>query len=177
MSRLNIRVLTIVFIHWKSIVHQEFVHRGQTVNKDLYNTVLRHLMDAVHRKRLKLWANNSCILHQDNAPISSFLAKHKTPVLPHPPYSPNLRPVDFFYSPHWKPLWKVIVPKTLQGLRRMRRGNFAPSKKTHSKKHSKSERSVDILLLLVEGTTLKRTVCENCVSYLIKLFYSQFGFF
>ena len=55
----------------------------------------------------------------------------------------------------------------------MRRGNVAPS----NKMHSRSGRSVGKALLLVEGTTWKRTVCENVASYLIKLFYSQFGLF
>jgi len=42
------------------------------------------------------------MLLQDNAPahasllIRSYLAKHQTSVVPHPPYSPDIDPADFF---------------------------------------------------------------------------------
>jgi len=42
------------------------------------------------------------MLHHDNAPahasllIRSYLSKHQTSVVPHPPYSPGLAPADFF---------------------------------------------------------------------------------
>jgi len=48
------------------------------------------------------------MLHQDNAPahasllIRSYLAKRHTSVAPHPPYSPDLTPADFFLSPKLK---------------------------------------------------------------------------
>jgi len=48
------------------------------------------------------------MLHHDNAPahvsllICSYLAKHQTSVVPHPPYSPNLPPADFFLFPKLK---------------------------------------------------------------------------
>jgi len=48
------------------------------------------------------------MLHHDNAPahasllIRSYLAKHQTSVVPHPPYSPDLTPADFFLFPKLK---------------------------------------------------------------------------
>lgn len=108
MSRSNIKVMLIVFFDWKGIVHHEFVPRGQTVNKELYQNVLTHLRDAVRRKRPELWENKSWMLHHDNAPahasllVRSYLAKHQTPVVPHPPYSPDLAPADFFLFPKLK---------------------------------------------------------------------------
>ena len=48
------------------------------------------------------------MLHHDNAQahtlllIRSYLAKHQTPVVPHPPYSPGLAPADFFLFPKLK---------------------------------------------------------------------------
>jgi transposase len=44
----------------------------------------------------------------DNAPchaalsVRKFLAKHSIPVVPHPPYSPDLAPCDFFLFPKLK---------------------------------------------------------------------------
>jgi len=48
------------------------------------------------------------MLHHDNTPahaslvISSYLAKHQTSVVPHPPYSPDLAPANFFLFPKLK---------------------------------------------------------------------------
>jgi len=48
------------------------------------------------------------MLHHDNAPahasllIREFLMKHGTTVVPQPPYSPDLAPVDFFLFPQLK---------------------------------------------------------------------------
>jgi transposase len=58
--------------------------------------------------RPELWENQTWMLHHDNAPahasllIRSYLAKHQTPVVPHPPYSPDLAPADFFLFPKLK---------------------------------------------------------------------------
>jgi len=102
MSRSKIKVLLVVFTDWKDIVHLEFVARGQKVNKQLYQEVLSRLRDAVRRKRPELWENQTWLLHHHNAPahasllIRSYLAKHQKSVVPHPPYSPNLAPAEFF---------------------------------------------------------------------------------
>ena len=78
------------------------------VNKQLYQEVLARLRGAVHRKRRELWENQTWMLHHDNALahmlllIRSYLAKHQTSVVPHPPYSPDLAPADFFLFPKLK---------------------------------------------------------------------------
>jgi len=47
-------------------------------------------------------------LHHENAPahasllIRNYVPKHQTSVVPHPPYSPDLAPVDFFLFPKLK---------------------------------------------------------------------------
>ena len=78
------------------------------VNKQLYQEVLARLREAVRRKRPEFWENQTWMLHHDNAPahasllICSYLAKHQTSVVPHPPYSPDLAPVEFFLLPKLK---------------------------------------------------------------------------
>ena len=48
------------------------------------------------------------MLHQDNAPphtaicVAEFLAEKSIPVVPHPPYSPDLAPCDFWLFPKMK---------------------------------------------------------------------------
>ena len=58
----KVRELDTVFI-----VHYEFVPAGQTVNQVYYLEVLKRLREKVRRKRPELFANNSWILHHDNA--------------------------------------------------------------------------------------------------------------
>ena len=58
------------------------------------------------------FANNSWILHQDNAPAHTalsereFLATKQIAVLEHPAYSPDLAPSDFFLFPKIKEILK-----------------------------------------------------------------------
>ena len=66
------------------------------------------MRDSVRRKRPELWENQTWMLRHDNAPayaslvIRSCVTKHQTSVVPHPPYSPNLVPADFFLFPKLK---------------------------------------------------------------------------
>lgn len=104
-SRSKIKVVMIVFFDCKGIVHQEFVPHGQMVNKEVYQGILVRLRDVVHRKRPELWENQTWMLHHDNVSahtsllVCSYLAKHHTTIVPHPPYSPDLAPADFFQFP------------------------------------------------------------------------------
>jgi len=67
-----------------TVLYIEFLLEGQTVNKEYYLGVMRRLREAVCQKRKDLWANNSWILHHDNAPshsaiiIREFLTKNET---------------------------------------------------------------------------------------------------
>jgi len=87
-------------------VHKEFVPPGQTVNHAFYKDVLERLRKQVQQVQTDVaddWA-----LHHDNAPahtalsIREFLAKKNIAVLPHPPYSPDLAPCDFYLFPKLK---------------------------------------------------------------------------
>ena len=117
MSRSKIMVMLVVFFDSKGIVLHEFVPRDQMVNKQLYHEVLARLRNAVRSKRPELWENQTWMLHHDNAPahasllIRSYLAKHQTSVVPHPPCSPNLAPADFFLFPKLKTTLKDVVSK------------------------------------------------------------------
>jgi len=100
--------MQVVFFDLKGIFHHEFVQRGQMVNTQLYQEVLARLWDAVFRKRPEFSENHTRMLQHENAPthasllIRSYLAKHQTLLEPHPPYSPDLAPADFFLFPKFK---------------------------------------------------------------------------
>jgi len=123
MSRSKIKVLLVVFFDWKGIVHHEFVPRGQMVNKQLYQEVLARLRDAVRRKRPELWENQAWMLHYDNVPahalllIRSYLAKHQTSIVPHPPYSPDLAAANIFLFPKLKTTLKGCHFQTTEEIR------------------------------------------------------------
>ena len=55
------------------IMHYEFVPSGQTVNQVYYLEVLKRLREKLRQKRPELFANNSWILHHDNAPAHTAL--------------------------------------------------------------------------------------------------------
>ena len=55
------------FFHIRGIVHYELLPIGQTVNQVYYFEVLEKLLENVRRKRPETFANNSSILHHENA--------------------------------------------------------------------------------------------------------------
>ena len=106
--RSNVKVMLTCFFDSNGIVHHEYAPAGQTINKGYYLEVMRHLRDAVRRKRPEMWAARNWQLHHDNAPahsahlIQSYLAKNSTPLVRHPPYSPDMAPCDFWLFPKLK---------------------------------------------------------------------------
>ena len=57
-SRSKIKVMLTVFFDYRGVVHYEFLPIGQTVNKEYYLRVMRHLREAIRKKRPELWANS-----------------------------------------------------------------------------------------------------------------------
>jgi len=106
--RSNIKSMLIIFLDIRGIVHKEFVPPGQTVNGKFYCEVLRRLRENVRRKRPEMWKNGNWLLHHDNAPahtslvVREFLTKNNVTTVPHPAYSPDLAPCDFYVFPKMK---------------------------------------------------------------------------
>ena len=106
--RSNIKSMLICFFDQKGIVHEEFVPPGQTVNVAFYVKVLKGLRENVRRKRPDKWQNNTWLLHHDKCaspccpPDSTGLTDNNMSVVPHPPYSLDLAPSDFFLFPKQK---------------------------------------------------------------------------
>ena len=105
---LKIKSMLIFFFEQKGTVHKEFVPPGQTVNAAFYVKVLKRLRENVWRKRPNQWRNNTWLLHHDYAPAHAalltwrFLTDNNMTVVPHPPYSPDHAPRDFFLFPKLK---------------------------------------------------------------------------
>jgi len=96
------------FFDARVIVHHDFVPQEQTVNREVYISVLRSMREAIQRRRPDLWASGRWNLLQENArpqtalSVIRFLTKHNVTVLPHSPYSPDFCPCDFILIPRLK---------------------------------------------------------------------------
>ena len=81
------------------------VPTGQTVNKEYYVEVLREFRKRFRRKRPTLFQSGQWHFQQDNAPVhnsilvTDYLSKMGIKTVPHPPYSPDLAPCDFWLFP------------------------------------------------------------------------------
>ncbi|UYV66807.1 hypothetical protein LAZ67_4002921 [Cordylochernes scorpioides] len=107
-TKSKVKILLATFFYINGLVHHEFIPFGRTINQEVYLGIMRRLREAVRLKRPERWQNNDWILHVDNARphtahvVLQFLAKHSTIQIPHPPYSPDLAPNDFFLYPKLK---------------------------------------------------------------------------
>lgn len=106
--RSNVKTMLIAFFDIEGIVYYEFVPHGQTVNQVFYKDVLIRLRERIRKKCPEKWRSGTWFLHHDNAPahsalsIREFLAEKKISVVPHPSYSSDLAPCDFFLFPRLK---------------------------------------------------------------------------
>ena len=109
----------IVFFDLHGIVQAEFVPRNTTMNSEFYKGLLECLRNHVPRKRPEKWANGF-ILNHNNTPchtlllVQQFLSNKNITVCPHPPYSLNLAPCDFWLFPKVKMTMKGKCFESIQ---------------------------------------------------------------
>ena len=129
--------MIIVFSDSRGIVHKEFVPPGQTVNHAFYKDVLERLRKRVQRVRRDI--ADDWVLQYDNAPahtapsIREFLAKKNVPVLPHPPYSPDIAPCDLYLFPKMESKLKGHHFGTMENIQKLK-----PMSYTHLRKMTSS---------------------------------------
>jgi [histone H3]-lysine36 N-dimethyltransferase SETMAR len=93
------KVMITVFWDACGVLLIDYLPKGETVNSTRYQETLKKLAVAIRRKRPNL---QNVILHHDNArphtshATAAVIAAKGWNVLPHPPYSPDLAPSDFF---------------------------------------------------------------------------------
>lgn len=101
------KVMATVFWDARGIIFIDFLEKGRTITGLYYTALLDRLSSEIKKKRPHL-AKKKVLFHHDNAPShSSFIAQKKLQelrfeILPHPPYSPDLAPCDFFLFPNFK---------------------------------------------------------------------------
>ncbi len=111
-NRSEKKVMVTVFFDCRGTVLVDYLTPGETVNTERYCEVLRTLKERVRRKRPDLWGGrngvHNWLLHHDNAPAHTsvltlaLIGSSGIDMVPHPPYSPDLAPCDFFLFPRLK---------------------------------------------------------------------------
>ena len=107
-SKSTQKLMMIPFFDSKGMIYLHWVPSGQTVNKEYYVEVLREFRKRFRRKRPALFTSGRWHFHQDNAPVhnsirvSNYLTEMGIKTVPHPPYSPDLAPCDFWLFPKLK---------------------------------------------------------------------------
>ena len=91
----------------QGILFDQAVPAGQTVNGDCYRSVLRKVLHATRTKRPALHEAGVILLQDNAAPhrkqnVLAAIESWGWEILPHPPYSPDLSPCDFFLFPRIK---------------------------------------------------------------------------
>lgn len=101
------KVMASVFWDAEGILLIDYLDKGETINGRYYANLLRQLREAIKSKRRgKL--RKGVLLLQDNAPVhTSVIAMDAArdcafEILPHPPYSPDMAPSDFYLFPNLK---------------------------------------------------------------------------
>lgn len=101
------KLMATIFWDAEGVVLVDFLHDQRTVTGPYYAEILRKLSDALRQKRPgKL--HHRVLFHHDNAPAHTshlsraVLREYRWEILPHPPYSPDLAPSDFFLFPKLK---------------------------------------------------------------------------
>ena len=93
------------FFDNKGPIMQLPVPKGRTVTGAFYKNVLKKLKAHFKRRRPKTGLRYLCLLY-DNAPAHKarivFVESQKVNVLPHPPFSPDLAPCDYFLFSKFK---------------------------------------------------------------------------
>ena len=100
-SRTTKKVMATVFLDTDGVIHIDYLPRGTTMNGQYYADLLVRLRESIKEKR-RGKIRRGVLLQQDNAPVhSSKVAMQSVrdcgfELLLHPPYSPDLAPIDFF---------------------------------------------------------------------------------
>ena len=95
------KVMATVFWDVTGIIHIEYMLKGTTITGESYATLLEKVAHKLRESRSHL-QRKTIILHHDNAPahksakVTAKIEELGIRTLPHPPYSPDLAPSDYF---------------------------------------------------------------------------------
>ena len=102
------KVLYAIFFSGEGVAIKVPVKKGKSITGKYYKEVVLKKLKKYYQKRCPATGFKHVRLLHDNAPahtsaiVTAFLKKENVTVLPHPPYSPDLVPCDFFLFPKLK---------------------------------------------------------------------------
>ena len=101
--------LASIFWNQDGVLFIDYLPKGQTINSEYYSSLLVQLKNILKEKRRGKFTKGFLFLH--NAPAYQALATQKMAhlgfqCLDHPPYSPDLAPLDYHPFPGRKNLLK-----------------------------------------------------------------------
>lgn len=101
------KVMATVFWDAHGIIHIDYLEKGKTITGEYYSKLLDRFDADLKQKRPHL-AKKKVLFHQDNAPAHKCavamakLYELRYELVPHPPYSPDLAPSDYYLFPDLK---------------------------------------------------------------------------
>lgn len=101
------KVMATVFWDARGVIHIDYLQKGKTINGEYYASLLQRFHQVLMEKRPHL-AKKKIIFHQDNARVHTCavamakIHELRYELVPHPPYSPDLAPCDYFLFPNLK---------------------------------------------------------------------------
>jgi hypothetical protein len=93
--------------------------------------------------------------------VREFLAKRSIPIVPHPPYSPDLAPCDFFLFPRLKSTLKGNQFQDITEIQLNMTWQLQAIPKKPTRHALKSGRIAGITAYNLEGRTLKEITLSN----------------
>ena len=117
------KMMLIAFFDEEGMVHHEWIPNGQGIDRHVYLNFMIQLREAVRRKRPRQWADNSWAILHDGAPahradiVQQWFTRHRIEQLPHPGYSPDLSPPDYWLFAQLKKMTRGHRYHNLQDLR------------------------------------------------------------
>ncbi len=111
------KAMLVIFFNRYGLVYCRFVPRGQGVDSQLYLEILQEMRAAFRRRRPQQWRRRRWALLHDGAPAHRALIVHqwlqqvRLPLVPHPAYSPDLNPPDYWLFAELKrKVWGELFP-------------------------------------------------------------------
>ena len=98
----SVKAMLVLFFDAMGVVSRQFVPRGQGVDRHEYLRHLQLLRNNMRCRRRPQWQACNWILQHDGAPahqadiVQRFIMQHDIKLLPHPGYSPDFTPCDYF---------------------------------------------------------------------------------
>jgi [histone H3]-lysine36 N-dimethyltransferase SETMAR len=96
-----------VFWDYKGVVHIDWLPEKATINSDYYIQVLTNLKENINQDRRGKWSRGVLLQHDNARPHTSVKTMAAIQqlgfiLLPHPAYSPDLAPSDYWLFPELK---------------------------------------------------------------------------